>query len=297
MRKIIIGFGSGYEWDQLRNWVKSAKAVIDENTDIVVLATDMKRETIEKLDAEGVKLGLYGGADADGNLASKPDGLLPVVKRFFYTWDYLRQQTDVDEVIVSDTRDVVFQANPFRNFGLRSNLIMAAPENLQIENEPWNTTNFMNTFGPFIHQQYKNRMICCAGVIGGEYKIITDMMQMIFQLCLGRRIPNPDQAVYNWLIWQSPYNEGLEIMNNQWCINIGTIEAAVKEGSGDIGLVCAKDPSYWDTYRANYLNRQPVIDMLGEVSDTMNGLYAIVHQYDRVDSLKRAIDAKYADRS
>ena len=110
-KDLIIGGASNYDWDQLKFWVNSIKRSGFEG-DIAIVGTNMKKATIEKLQKEGIILNLYGRLNADGDMIAPSNGA-PHVERFFYLWNFLETTSEeYNNVITTDTRDVIFQKNP-----------------------------------------------------------------------------------------------------------------------------------------------------------------------------------------
>jgi hypothetical protein len=299
-KDLIIGGCSNYEWFHLRNWVKSIKASGFDG-DIVLVGTNLKKETIEKLDSEGVKMMIYGTKNDQGGFDAPQNGIEPHVERFFYIWNYLASvEEEYRYVIATDTRDVIFQKNPVdwlddKIRGLYS--LVAQSEGLKYQDEPWGSNNFLQTFGPYFHYVYKDRLIYNVGVLAGHADTMRDLMMMIFQMAVNRPIRICDQAVFNFIINLEPY--ATEIMKcdhaDGFATNLGTTKVAVMAGSGDIGALAKEDPVVFEKYMKDYKDTQPVLKENGDVVNKDGTPFAIVHQYDRIESLKNIIDERYND--
>jgi hypothetical protein len=300
-KDLIIGGASNYEWKDLRNWVNSIKQS-GFTGDIVIVGTNMKQETQEKLDNVGVKLFLYGDVDKKtGDIVAPKSGIEPHVERFFYIWNYLdKTEEDYRFVITTDTRDVIFQLNPSDHIKrLTKNYMfsmIASCEGLEYGQEPWGSANFFNTFGPFFHEMYKEALIYNVGVLAGDASTMKGLMMMIFQMAVNRPLRICDQAVYNFIINQEPYNSETMKTGNEdaWAIQLGTTREAILAGFGDIGGICKEKPEYIKTYDEQYRFEQPLIVQNGPVFNHKGEEFVIVHQYDRVPRLKADIDARYA---
>jgi hypothetical protein len=292
MKNLIVGGASNYTWDQLKYWVNSIKMTGFEG-DIVLVGTNYKKETIEKLSQEGVKLSLYGNRTPNGDITS-PTSSAPHVERFFHIWNFLHTTKEkYGYVVTTDTRDVIFQSDPtlwLDDYILGSNLV-ASSEGMTYKNEPWGNQNLEQTFGPFFHGILKERTIYNVGTIGGDFEYVKDLMLMIFQLSINRPIPIVDQAVYNYILSVSPYKDDTFYTNNsdKWAIQLGTTIEAVKAGKGDLGAMFMRNPS---DYEAIYEDNQPVIED-GIVKNVLGEKYCIVHQYDRVPGLREQIERIY----
>lgn len=298
-KDLIIGGASGYTWDQLKYWVNSIQRSGFEG-DVVLVATNITKETIEKLTSKGVKLELYGKKDENGNINAHSNGA-PHVERFFYIWNYLRQHDEYDYVITTDTRDVVFQSNPTAWIdecvfdGYRA--IIASCEGMKYEDEPWSNNNLREAFGPYFYNLYKSSPIFNVGTIAGFCPNVRDMLFMIFQMSINRPIPIVDQAVFNILLQQKPYKESTKFTYNSdaWAIQLGTTIEAVKSGAGDIGLSVAQNPSNLILYQAKYFDEQPSLNDDGFVVNAKGEKFVIVHQYDRTHAWRDTIMKKYGD--
>lgn len=285
---LIIGAASNYTWEHLKYWVTSIRKTGYQG-DVVLVATNIKRETLEKLAEYNVDFFLYGKKDENGDYVSET-GSAPHVERFFYIWNFLKTtKKRYDFVIATDTRDVIFQTNPTEWYddcllsGNRRQQLIVASEGIRFSDEPWNNRNIYETFGPFFHQQMADNLVYNVGVIAGEHKYICDLMLLIFQMSINRPIPIVDQAVFNFLIQTEPYKSCTSFTNNDdaWAAQLGVTYEAVAAGAGDIGLSIANDPSKMILYQAMYQDIQPKLTEDGLVVNHNGTPFVIVHQYDR----------------
>lgn len=298
---LIIGGASNYTWKDLAPWVNSIKRSGFAG-DIALVASNISKETIDKLTAEGVIVACYGQQQPDGSFKS-PQNSVPHVERFFYMWNFLdRCDVNYTNVIVTDTRDVVFQSNPspvLDELEVTGRSYIFSSEGLKYKDEPWGNNNLLEAFGPFFHNRYKDIEIFNVGVLAGWTEEIKSLLFMIFQLSINRPIPIVDQAVFNVLLEQEFFQNESTWMtgNDPWAAQLGTTEAAIRSGSGDIGIsyFADLDQSVIEEYRANYLYKQPIIDHDGTVMTSDEVPYIIVHQYDRITGLKEKILEKYGD--
>lgn len=295
-KDLIIGAGSNYDWDKLKYWVNSIKKS-GFTGDTVLVASNITKETIDKLLAEGVKLALYGKQDEKGNFRNDVKNA-PHVERFFYMWNFLQMNVEkYTRVIATDTRDVVFNRNPQEELDdlLKDHDIVAASEELLYKNEPWGNQNLYETFGPYFHNRLSDKPIYNVGVIAGRTESVTRLFINLFQMSINRQIPIVDQAVYNFLI-----QECLDKVNfvgtkiDSWAINLGTSVGAITAGKGDLGYMAANDRKVFDKYLKDYMAPQPIFD--GHRVYTPHGdNYAIIHQWDRIPALKEEIEKTYGD--
>lgn len=298
-RDIIIGGASNYSWNELKYWFNSIRKS-GFMGDVILVATNISKEIIDKLTDRGVILSLYGQKQPDGSFKAMSNGA-PHIERFFYIWNVLNQldKNEYRYVITTDTRDVVFQFNPipWLEKNLTSHKIVCASEGLKYKDEPWGNNNMLQTFGPFFHNIFKEELIYNVGTIAGDFEYVKDLLLMIFQMSINRPIPIVDQAVFNFIIHQQPYkNIILKTSNDSgWACQLGTTIHAINSGKGDIGAIMQQNPTEKVIYNMKYVDTQPSITN-DYVSNGLGDIpFIIVHQYDRIDELKEKFKKLYGD--
>lgn len=295
-KDLIIGGASGYDWDKLKYWVNSIKQS-GFNGDIVLAATNINKDTIQKLTDHGVKIYAYGDQDDQGNIVNQSRNA-PHVERFLFIWDYLKNNKDKYRyVVVTDTRDVIFQRNPieFLSSHLLNKSLVCSSEGLLYKDEPWGNKNLLDTFGSIIYNELKDNLIYNVGTIAGFYEEVTDFILNIFVMSINRPIPIVDQAVFNFLISHYPYKDEILKSTNEsdWAIQLGTTKDAVESGAGDIGAIVQQNPKMIDEYLKLYQDIQPKLD--GEAVTNGQVPYFIVHQWDRVPRIKQMVEKLYGE--
>lgn len=294
-KDLVIAAACGYEYDQLKNWVNSLRRTGFEG-DVVLVGTNLKKETINKLTAEGIELALYGTPNARGDIEAHKSGIEPHVERFFYIWNYLNNTDGYRFVITTDVRDVVFQENPSTWLKNQKGLwsLYVGNEGLAYENEPWGSANLYNTFGPFFHQHLKEKTIFNVGVIAGVSETLRDFMMMIFQMSVNRPLRICDQATFNFLINLVPYVDETKFCFHEdgFVTHLGTSRDAIIAGKGDIGQNYMHDPAALVKYDKDYFEDQPTYKD-GIVYNKAGEKFVIVHQYDRIPELKDQVDKLY----
>ena len=293
-KDLIIGGASGYTWDHLKYWVNSIKKTGFKG-DVVLVVTNMSSETVNKLVENDVKVYAYGKKDDNGNIVNETNNA-PHVERFIFIWDYLRKNKDIYRyVIVTDTRDVIFQKDPteFLKNKLSINSMVCSSEGLAYKDEPWGNKNLLDTFGPLVYDDLRDKMIYNVGTIAGYYEEVRDLLLQIFFQSVNRPIPIVDQAVFNFLINLHPFSGEILRTNNEndWAIQLGTTKMAIEAGAGDIGQIVKQNPETMDKYLEVYQDIQPQID--GDLVTNGNSPYTIVHQWDRVPAIKTLVEKLY----
>ncbi|MBV8537830.1 MAG: hypothetical protein JO128_19700 [Alphaproteobacteria bacterium] len=289
MKDLIIGVSDGYDWNVIKYWVNSIRRC-GFGGSAALVALNCDKATLARVGESGINV-LMSDVDAQGNAVHRSE--VPViVERFFHVSNALSelQEHRPRYVIATDVRDVVFQTDPSRAIdqlvneswngtGGPPNLI-AASEGLAYKDEPWGDKNFYNTFGPHLHDLHRDHTIYNAGTIAGTYGGVKDLAMVIFQMSLNRAIRNPDQAVYNFLLQQSPYRATTLFADpdsSAWACQGGTL----------------MDPSKMAQFRPKLLCAEPLFDFEdGYVKTSSGRAYCLFHQWDRTP-FKDAIMQKY----
>ena len=299
MKDLIIGSITNYDWSKVKCWVNSIKKT-SFSGDIVLVATNISKETIDKLTEKGVILVLRGKPMPDGSYSQEyPNDLAPHVERFFHIWHYLdTTKENYRYVVTTDVRDVIFQENPFEMFRPddETNLIFASEE-MRYKDEPWGIENMEQAMGPFFRRQFENDHIFNVGVLAGKTGYVKSLLMMIFQLSCNRPIPVCDQAMFNFYIHKNyAFNneDGYLWANNDnaWAIQLGTTREAVLAGAGRLGEVYSQHIHEYDKL---YLGKQPVIDERNIVRNSRGVKFLVVHQYDRIPKLKTEFEKMYGE--
>jgi hypothetical protein len=295
MKDLIIGAASNYDFEKLKIWISSAQRSGFEG-DIVIVATNINKETIDQLSKRGVQVYLYGEEQADGSYL-KLSKTLSYVDRFLYLHTVLEliNISQYRYIISTDTRDVLFQKNPSkwleRNLGNQK--LLASSECIKFKDEPFNCINAQEALGPLYYKTIENKEVYNVGVLAGYAKEMKDVIELIWQLSSNSPIRVVDQAVFNMIV-HSQLISGIKATRNDsgWAIQLGACEAAVKAGNGECGQKYGASSATIDVYRNLYLDDQPLID--GNcVKSSKGNEYYIVHQYDRIPFLNSAIQNFY----
>jgi len=294
MTDLVMGYARGYDWDQLKYWVNSLQAT-EFAGDVVIVTTSMDAATIDELKKRNVTVHIYGKDDGEGNFHSEPTAA-PHVERFFYLWEFLdknKERYAHSDIVTTDTRDVVFQRNPFDDtMNSEPKWNIWSSEGLKYKDEPWGAQNYQSTFGEYFWNRIKEKEILNVGVLAGDFDTIREYLIEIFQMSLNRPIPVVDQAVFNFLARECNQHNGITKHEDAWAVQLGTTEAAVKSGAGDLGQRFGRSPTTVIQYNMLYQDSQPIIDDHVVRNQNLDE-FAIVHQWDRVAGLKEKVEAKY----
>lgn len=295
-RTMVIGAVTNYTYKEIEVWHKSLVAT-GYTGKIALIVYNMKKADVDILEGLGITIFAFG-KDNEGNLVyNGGDRFNIVVERFAHMWYFLGQIKDeLDYVIATDVRDVVFQSNPVKNL---FSTITVATENIRYKDEPWSKNNMTFSFGPMILDHLKDKEIICAGVIGGQVNWFLDLCLQVFLLCRGQNSftpggGGPDQAALNIILNSIPwkmYHEPLGY-NDSFAVHMGTTLEGIKSGSGDIGLTYKNNP---DMIKDQLIDKNEPVIVDGLVLNPSNGMepYSIIHQYNRIPYLKELVEKRF----
>lgn len=281
MKDLIIGGASNYNWNILKYWVNSINKSGFMGDKVLVLM-NCDKDTVQKvINAGFIVIGFQ--QDSEGNLTYPQTGRAPHVERFLQIYNHLLKN-EYRFVITTDVKDVVFQANPIHYIETYigdKNLIFAS-ESMIYKDEPWGNQNLLETYGPVIHERFKNNEIFNVGVLAGRGKQMRDLILNIFIATQGRPIPICDQSTFNFMISMSPYTETSLYLKSEdaWAAQLGT----------------TADPSKIQQFRPFLLEPEPIFNKNKKMVLNSKGIpFTIVHQYDRVPEWRKMIEEKYGD--
>ena len=300
---LILGVVDNYNWDKIKYWANSIEQSGFKGHKALVVY-NMDAETVKRLTEEDFMMIGAGKYDVETGFTYPNPSDRIMVDRFFHIYNFLSmlaQPEDVNRVIITDVRDVVFQDNPTE--WIDANLyeggidIILGSENLKYKDEPWGANNMKQAFGQYFYEKVEDNEIYCAGVIAGDFDLIKDFCLNLWMISCGAqaRVPGgggPDQAALNLLTTMKPQGHYFHLTNptDGWVVHAGTSMPAIEAGSGGIG----------EAYKQNPNMPLPFIhDVVYTVDNNevhANGKkLTIVHQWDRVPAWKELVEEKYGD--
>lgn len=203
-RDAVIGAAFGYDDDKVRPFLKSLRlsGYQGEIRLIVDEATPLSKELVDTYDARRV---IVGGP----NFNERP----PHEGRY---WGYrlVLDRLDVDRVLLSDVRDVLFQADPFRFRGWNTYRIFFALEEGTIaecsKNQEWITARY----GQAIFNRLSGYISVCSGTtIGTKTAIVEYVDKMCEHMQHILNPPAMDQGAHNYICYLDPIR-GQRLMLN-----------------------------------------------------------------------------------
>lgn len=281
---VVIGQAINYDFASIEPWIVSLRRTGYKGKIVLLVNSLSLQDHVKDYDVHLVM------TNPSNNVSS-------MVLRFFDIYKILdhSEMSDVDFVVATDVRDVIFQEDP--NLLRVDNKIIVAKEGFTYDIEPWSKNNMKQSYGEQMFDKMKDYPIYCAGVIAGEKNLFQFLMLCLSSL--GFTAPQhpsggggPDQAALNILlhseVWKSFVYETEEV------IHAGTSLPGIKAGNGDIGMSYRNSPEVLEYYQSNY-NRSDIPENLSSniINKKIDRPYVIVHQYNRIPEWNTEIQNEY----
>lgn len=195
----------------------------------------------------------------------------PHVSRFFDYRNYLKTTDSISHVILTDTRDVIFQKNPDHFFEKDGLYLGMEDTSNPIGKDSFHIKWITDVYGKAYLEEVAEKQISCAGVTMGDFQsidayldtMVHEFLDLPYYLMVKS---NYDQGIHNKLLYSDAFNDTILCQPFDSCIS--TIGTLMKEE-----ILLNTD--------GNILNKD------GTIAD-------IVHQYDRHPELEKLIVEKYS---
>jgi hypothetical protein len=262
-RRLVLGLGIGYEVEQLRVFVESLRATGYSGDAMMIVkwpALEVSRylrrhgfDVVRVFQTRSFSRSIHG-------------------RRYGIYARYLRARAGrYDQVMMSDTRDVVFQKNPFDGITAPNCHFYLEAASKLIGDEPTNRRWMHGVLPPDQAKALDACRICCGGITIGSTAALLDYLDRMARMVkaipfrIYREIGHGyDQAPHNVLAFLTPELAPILVENNR---HIATM---------------ALEPR--SLYR---------IDERARITLADGHMPAISHQYDRFDDLRQAVEARF----
>jgi hypothetical protein len=264
-RNLILGLAADYQWPHLKTFVCSLRSTSYQGDVVLILTSELNQETKERLEEKSIN---YIYVDREELLKKKGTRLPLTFLRISLYLNYLKQNENVyDNVMLTDTRDVVFQKDPF-SFDFGSSLcFFMEPKTTLIKDEEWNSIWIIAALGTKIYNSIGNNPISCFGtIIGPAFKII-EYLELV----------ETQSSRIKIMIW------GIEQGIHNYIVQTRLIENA-SIFSTEEGPIFTTGAGYTQDIQQ---------DNDGFFLNERNNVIHVIHQYDRHSVLKAYFDNKY----
>lgn len=194
----------------------------------------------------------------------------PHVARFFDYLSYIENNTDLTHIILTDTRDVIFQKNPICN-NIDGLYLGLENDKISIGSDPYHIKWISEVYGNSYLEKIREKQICCAGVTLGNYLSIQKYLHAMINEFL--TLPyktiiysNYDQGIHNKLLYNNELNNVIS------CQPLDSIIST-------IGIIERKELKF---------------DVDNNLLLSDGSIASIVHQYDRHLDILEKFNQKYS---
>jgi hypothetical protein len=261
--------------DKIYAWAKSASIYC--SAKIILLCLDeVLPEDLQDLTDLNVEV---------VHIPTKPQTDINISKfeRHFISRNYLNDVNDDDIVLLTDTLDVVFQADPFKWYEQnKTNKVLLTSEGIIHRNESWNMRGINNAFNPFSDEVAVQDVIN-SGIIMGEVKYVKDILLFIYGLTINVKPEHTagiDQPALNIAMLANSLKEITQITTTSEAFAVNC-------------AVAGPTPQFvpWG-FEQNYKYDLPTFKD-NVVVNKDNQPYCLVHQYNRVQEWNDYFAKKY----
>lgn len=187
--------------------------------------------------------------------------------RFVQYLDFLKnREANYAKVMLTDVRDVYFQADPFNRIPDNQLWMFQEHGPALLGKEKRNRKWIEATFGKRVLEQIAHQPVICAGItLGGFQNVLGYLGTMEPEVLRRTPVYIPDQGIHNALAYTGAFNHLNPVI--------------VKNAEGPVLTVgMMKDAEI-------------VLDQRGLVVDSSGNPYPVIHQYDRHPRLVAALKA------
>ena len=198
-KHLVIGAATGYKKKDLYNFIESLRKVYTQEI-ILIINKKIDKETILYFNSRNIK-----------TYVTKKTSRTIFKDRYKIYLDIIQNNKNIEKVMVTDTKDVIFQINPFENhlfdkinFFLEDKYIFECPTNSR-----W----LIRSYGKKVYEKLKKNSISCSGVTLGERdSMIQYCSKMVWEIkhniyfTLNFFNKGSDQGKNNFLINQPEFN-------------------------------------------------------------------------------------------
>jgi hypothetical protein len=276
-KNAVVGVSVNFDQHQLKNFILSFRE--NNKIDDIILFVD------------AINLLILKECFIDYNVIFKTYNFYEFVEtpvhntRYIKYLEFLSDCTEYKHIFLSDTKDVIFQANPFENLPDEFLYLFKEDSNVKIADDYYyNSWWIYSAYGQDMLNTIGGNNIICSGTILGSYNEIIKLLALVKEEFTKIKKDKLDvfkntildQAIINYLGYMILHdNKNVTFKPNGDVI--GTLGATV-------GAVPKDDGSF------------PVTDsiLMNGYSIMINSMIpSIIHQYDRHAGLKSLFDNRY----
>lgn len=264
-RNLVLGTATSYDVDYIKNnvipFVNSFKRNVFDADLVIIVSSTESPTVLQFLTNQNISFFQFPFEGKKG-----------YVERYNAYKEYLRKNKKYERVLVTDTRDVLFQKSPFKQLndiiGDEHGVVFILEGNvgkgIAIETCKYNSNWIQSCFNATVYSYTKDKYISCSGsTIGDSVSLLQyfELLSMIFSSVIDRTCENMtgiDQGAHNYLLYYYRNFIGLPFK-----------AIPMEVGTSPIGTI-----GYTDSW-------EYMLDQSGFLVFKNYQIPSVVHQYDR----------------
>lgn len=258
MKNVILATSINYKWNKIIPFIDSLEKNVEEFSLFVFTNQKYKYKSsrIQFIYKEDSKASGFNNSN-----------------NYRYLWyaDFIKNNPNIENVLLADIRDVIFQNDPFEHI---SDNILAAQEDNTIGNCQFNSAWIRDLYGEEMLNELSNKSILCSGTILGSRERVISLLEFVINE-IETHGPRLDGVNSNTIIDQGVYN--------YYChLNPDTVKIVDNETG----------PILTAGYKQNFK-----VTKNAEVINENDEAFSIVHQHDRFNWLLTMLNERYNKKS
>lgn len=268
-KNLLMAGAVGLSADQIKNFICSFRKVNPVDTFVVLVdekTRDSSRDFFFNHRVDAIV------CDASKYKTS------PINSRHFFYLDLLKEFADYRNILLTDTRDLVFQTNPFDHCPQNEEYLFVFQEdkNISLAFEVNNRIWLERIYGFDIVEKLKYKPILCGGAFFGSRNAMLHLLTLMkYEM---EKIPS---ELFEWTVGDQPVLNYICYLNKN-----DELPLTIKENGDIMANLCVSliVPSATDSIQLDLAKNLVLVN--GKIP-------SMIHQYDRNVLLKQLYDSMY----
>jgi len=201
-KNLVLGAAINLSIDNIEVFVESFRSKNISDDIYMLVEESASLEKINYLKKNSVNILYFGSSEI---LGTQPNNY-----RFLKFFDFLKENTNYNNILISDVSDVYFQSDPFED--LKGEFIFFAEEEdlIKIGENGFNSRWILQCFGNNELEKIKNNPIICCGTIIGSYNNVLEYCKKSSSEMMRVKNENPqsfsdmmDQGIHNYICYNN----------------------------------------------------------------------------------------------
>ena len=263
---LLLGAAVNYAPEQLKNYILSFRK-FNSSDDIVILTDDKSKQSLEEY---------YSDFNVKFVVSDFSKYEMPIHNsRIFISLEYIQSNSQYSNVLITDTRDVVFQSNPFEDLPENFLYVFEEDSNVPIEKEYNNALWIEAIYGEDHYLEIADKNILCVGTLLGSRNRMIELLQL-----MSKTINEVEASVLKHLFVDQV------VLNH--LVHSNLIDCEIKRNGEIVGTlaisVALLEADPYDIVSLRIRDKKVVVN---------NRTPAVLHQYDRDLTLLQLYDTMY----